>query len=158
MASSRQEYFILRNDVPIVKTNNFLRNWLRALNTDHVQKGELLVKESQPHDSSHAMYSLALDKSKKVACPSSDVAPLNEDDYEWLAGIQKSMDRYQVYAQRDKFEAIKKLQVGDKVWVCLPVNDEFQLPGSSCCHGTVQYIGPLQDHKGRWIGVELRVR
>ena len=158
MASSRQEYFILRNDVPIAKTKNFLRNWLITLNDDHVLKGELLVKETQPrpHDDSHAMYSVALDKSKKLSCSNSDVAPLDEDDYEWLVAIEKPMDRYQFYSQRGKLEAIKKLQVGDKVWVTVPVSYEFQLPGSCCCQGTVQYIGPL--YKGRWIGVELKVR
>ena len=160
MASSRQEYFILRNDVPIVKTKNFLRHLLSTQITDLVLKGELLVKEAQSHDGSHATYSLALDKSKKVQCISSDVAPLDEDDYAWLVAIQKCIDRCQVYSQRDKLEAVKKLQLGDKLWVSLPFKDgpPSQLPGSSCCQATVRYIGPLQEKPGRWVGVELKVR
>ena len=162
MARSRQEhFFILQSDVPIAKTNNFLKNWLLTLNTDHVPKGELLVKEAhQPHSDSHCMYSLAFDRSKKASCSNIDVAPLSEDDYEWLAAIQKPIDRFKVYTQRGKFEAVKKLQVGERVWVSLPVSDgaPLQLSGSSCCQATVQYIGPLQDMSGRWVGVELKVR
>ena len=162
MASSRQEYFILRNDVPIAKANNFLRNLLGTQNADHVLKGELLVKEVLPQDGSHqshAIYSLALDRNKKVSCSISDVIPLSEDDYEWLAAIRKNMDRWQVYVQGDKLESAKALKVGYNVWVSLPVGDgnTHHLPGTSCCHATVQYIGPLQDTPGRWIGVELRV-
>ena len=160
MASSKQEYFILRNDVPIAKTNNFLRNLLGTENADHVMKGELLVKEALPQYGSHAMYSLALDRNKKVSCSISDVIPLSEDDYEWLAAIRKNMDRWQVYVQGDKLESAKALKVGEKVWVSLPVGDGnlHQLPGTSCSQATVQYIGPLQDIPGRWIGVELKVR
>ena len=159
MASTTQEYFILRNDVPIAKANNFLRNLLGTRNADHVLKGELLVKEALPLDGSHqshAMYSLALDRNKKVSCSNSDVAPLSKDDYVWLAAIGKTIDRWHFYIQRDKLEAIKKLQVGEKVWVSLP--SLHHLMGTSCCLATVQYIGPLQDTPGRWIGVELKVR
>ena len=162
MASSRQEYFILRNDVPIMKNNHFFIVRFNSQNADYVLKGELLVKEAQPwpHDGSYSMYSLALDKSKEVQCSSSDVAPLDEDDYEWLVAIQKPIDRYQVYSQRDKYETVKKLQVGDKVWVSIPASDvaPLHLQGSSCCQATVRYIGPLQDMPGRWVGVELKVR
>ena len=164
MASSRQKYFILRNDIPIGKTNNFLRSWLNLQNVNHVLRGELLVKEAQSHhsnmDSNYCMYSLALDKSKKVACTNSDVAPLSEDEMEWLVAIQKLNERYSLYHQRDKFEAVKKVQVGDKVWVCVPSNDvaPLHLQGSSCCQATVQYTGPLQGQLGRWIGVALKVR
>ena len=164
MASTKQEYFILGNDVPISKTNNFFKNLLNTLNADHVLKGELLVKEALPQDSSHQshashMYSLALDRNKMVSCSNSDVAPLSEDDYEWLAAIGKTIDRWQVYIQQDKFEAVKKLQVGDNVWVSLPLGDGTppHVQGTSCCHATVQYIGPLQDTPGRWVGVELKV-
>ena len=163
MASTRQEYFILRNDVPIAKTNNFFKNLLNTLNADHVLKGELLVKEALPQDGnhqSHAIYSLALDRNTKVSCSNSDVAPLSEDDYKWLVAIGKTVDRWQFYIQQDKLETVKKLRVGDNVWVALPVGDEIphHLVGSSCCHATVQYIGPLQGTPGRWIGVELKVR
>ena len=160
MASSRQEYFILRIDVPIAKTNNLLKNWLLTLNADRVLKGELLVKEALPHDGSHAMYSLASDRSKKVSCLGSDVAPLDEDGYEWLVAIQKPIDRHQVYSRQDKLEAVKKLQLGDRVWVSLPTSDgtQYLRSGASCCGATVQYIGPLQGTPGRWIGVELKVR
>ena len=157
MASTRQEYFILRNDVPISKTNNFWKIWLSP---DHVMKGELLVKVALPQDGSyHAIYSVALGRHKVVSCSNSDVAPLSKDDYEWLAAIGKTVDRWQVYYQGDKLEAVKKLQVGDKVWVSLPLGDgtPSHLWGPSCCHVTVQYIGPLQDTPGRWIGVELKV-
>ena len=161
MASSRQEYFILRNDVPISKTNNFFRNLL----AEHFLKGELLVKEALPQDGSHQshgshMYSLALDRNKKVSCSNSDVAPLSEDDYEWLAAIGKTIDRWQVYIQRDKLNAVKAMQVGGNVWVSLPTADEIptHLAGTSCCLATVQYIGPLQDTPGRWVGVKLKVR
>ena len=160
MANSRQKYFILRADVPIAKTNNFLRNWLNPLNADHVLKGELLVKETQLHDSNHAIYSLALDKSKKVSCSSSDVAPLDEDSYEWLVAIQKPQDRYEIYTQQYKLEAVKMLKITDTVWVSVSMSDKSSstLPGSSCCLATVQYIGPIQDIPGRWIGVNLKVR
>lgn len=160
MASSRQEYFLLRNDVPVAKTNNFLKALLSTHNADCVEKGELLVKESQPYIVNHAMYSLALDKSKKVSCSIYDVVPLDEDDYEWLVAIPKPTDRYQVYTQRDKFKAVKKLQVGDRVWVTLPLSDgaPFQSSGCTCCKATVQYIGPLQGMPGRYAGVELEVR
>ena len=160
MASSRQEYFILRTDVPIGKTNNFVKNLFIALNAEFVPRGELLVKEPAPHDGSLAMYSLASDRSKKVSCNSSDVAPLDEDGYEWLVAIQKPIDRHQVYTQQDKFEAIKKLQLGDEVWVSLLVSERTQYPrsGSSCFHATVQYIGPLQGMPGRYAGVKLKVR
>ena len=160
MASSRQEYFILRTDVPIARTNNFLKNWLLTLNGDRVLRGELLVKEALPHDGSHAMYSLAWDRSKKVSCKSSDVAPLDENGYEWLVAIQKPIDRHQVYTQQDKFEAIKKLQLGDEVWVSLPTSEgtQYLWSGASCCRATVQYIGPLQGMPGRYAGVELKVR
>ena len=158
MASSRQEYFILRTDVPIGKTNNFLKNWLLTLNADHVLKGELLVKGNNPHDGSHAMYSLASDRSKKVSCINNDVAPLSKDDYEWLAAIQKPIDRFIIYTRQGKFEVVKKLQVGERVWVSLPASDGTPLLSSFCCQATVQYIGPLQDMPGRWVGVELKVR
>ena len=163
MASSRQQYFILRNDVPISKTNKFFRNLLATLHADHVLKGELLVKEALPQDGSqqsHDIYSLASDRIKKVSCSISDVAPLSEDDYEWLAAIGKTIDRWLVYIQRDKLETVKKLQVGDNMWVSIPPSDGIphHLTGTSCCHATVQYIGPLQDTPGRWVGVELKVR
>ena len=165
MASTKQEYFILRNDVPISRTNTFFKNLLMTLNADYVLKGELLVKEALPQDGSHQshashMYSLASDRNKKVSCSISDVIPLSEDDYEWLAAIGKTIDRWQVYIQGDKLEAVKKLQVDERVWVALPAGDRTppHLVGSSCCHATVQYIGPLQDTPGRWIGVELKVR
>ena len=161
MASSRQKFFILRSDVPIAKTNNFLKNWLLTINADHVLKGELLVQESQDgNHQSHAMYSLALDKTKKVSCCNSDVAPLSEVDYEWLAAIGKPVDRFQVYSQQEKLDAVKRLEVDDKVWVSLPNNDgaQFQLVGSSCCQASVRYIGPIQDMPGRWVGAELMVR
>ena len=160
MASSRQQYFILRNGVPISKTNNFFKNFLNTLNADHVLKGELLVKETLPQDGSHqshAMYSLALDRNKMVSCSNSDVAQLSEDDYEWLAAIGKAIDRWHFYIQRDKLNAVKAMQVGDNVWVSLPPDDVSELCGTSCCLATVQYIGPLQDAPGRWIGVELKV-
>ena len=160
MASSRQEYFILRNDVPIVRANNFLRNLIATQNAEHVMKGELLVKEALPQDGSHqshAMYSLALDRNKMVFCSSTDMAPLSEDDYEWLAAIRKNMDRWQVYCQGDKLESAKTLKLGGNVWVSLPGDgNPHHLQGTSC--GQVQYIGPLQDTPGRWIGVELKVR
>ena len=163
MASSRQEYFILRNDMPIAKANHFLTNLLATLHADHVTKGELLVKEALQQDGSQqsrAIYTVALNRIKTVFCSNSDVAPLSEDDYEWLAAIGKNMDRWQVYIQGDKLNAVKALQVGVKVWVDLPAGDGTtrHLPGSSCCLATVQYIGPLQDIPGRWIGVELKVR
>ena len=160
MAHSRQEYFILRNHVPIGKTNNFFKNWLSSQNADHVLQGELLVKEAQPHDGSHAMYSLALDRTKKVSCSSSDVIQLSQVDFEWLAAIGKTIDRWQVYIQQDKLEGVKKLKVDDKVWVSLPASDGKppELAGSSCCHATVKYIGPLQDTVGRWVGVETKVK
>ena len=164
MASSKQEYFILRNDVPIAKANNFLRNWLVTQNADHILKGELLVN-ALPQDGGHHshashVYSLALDRNKKVSCSNSDVAPLSEDDYEWLAAIGKAIDRWQVYIQGDRLEIVKMVQVGANVWVSLPTADEAppHLVGTCCCHATVQYIGPLQDTPGRWIGVELVVR
>ena len=162
MASSKQAYFILRNDVPIARANSFLKNLLKTLNADHVLKGELLVKEALPQDGSHhshAIYSLALDRNKMVSCSNSDVAPLSEDDYEWLAAIGKTVDCWQVYIQQDKLNVVKALQVGDNVWVTLPLGDGIphHLTGTSCCHATVQYIGPLQDTPGRWIGVELKV-
>ena len=165
MASTTQEYFILRNEVPISKTNSFLKNLLGIQNADYVLKGELLVKEALPQDGSHhshasQMYSLALDRNKKVSCINSDVAPLSEDDYEWLAAIGKAIDRWQVYIQGDRLEIVKMVQVGANVWVSLPTADEAppHLVGTCCCHATVQYIGPLQDTPGRWIGVELKVR
>ena len=160
MAHSRQEYFILRNDVPNARTNTFFKNWLRSQNADRVLQGELLVSEAQPHDGIHAMYSLALDRSKKVSCSSSDVIPLSQVDYEWLAAIGKTIDRWQVYYQQDKLEGVKKLKVDDKVWVSLPGSDgqPSELLGSSCCHATVKYIGPLQDIPGRWLGVETKVK
>ena len=160
MANSRLEYFILRSDVPIAKTNNFLKNWLLTLNADHVLKGELLLREAQPHNGSHVMYSLASDRSKKVSCASSDVAPLSEDDYEWLVAIQKPVDRFQVYSLEKKLDAVKRLKPDDKVWVSLPTSDgaSFKLVGPSCCLATVRYIGPLQGSPGRWVGVELMVR
>ena len=164
MASSRQEYFILRSDIPISKTNNFFKNLLNTLNADHVLKGELLVKEALPQDGSHQsharhMYSLASDRNNMVSCSNTDVAPLSEDDYDWLAAIGRTIDRWQVYIQGDKLESVKKLQVGEKVWVSLPTANEVppHLVGPSCCFATVQYIGPLQDTPGRWIGVELKV-
>ena len=162
MASRKQEYFILRTDVPIAKANNFLRNLLGTQNADHVLKGELLVKEVLPQDGSHqshALYSLASDRNKKVSCSIADVIPLSEDDYEWLAPIRKNMDRWQVYVQGDKLESAKTLKVGGNVWVSLPVGDgnPHHLQGTSCCQATVQYIGPLQDTPGRWVGVELKV-
>ena len=163
MASSKQEYFILRNDMPIAKANNFLKNLLGTQNADHVLKGELLVKEALPQDSNHqihAMYSLALDRNKKVSCSINDVISLSEDDYDWLVAIGKTIDRWQFYILQDKFETLKKLQVGEKAWVSLPAGDgtPHHLSGSSCCLATVQYIGPLQGTPGRWIGVELKVR
>ena len=163
MASTKHEYFILPYDVPIARINNFWRNLLGTQNADHVMKGELLVKEVLPQDSSHqshAIYSLALDRNKKVSCSISDVIPLSEDDYKWLAAIRKNIDRWQVYVQGDKLESAKALKVGDKVWVSLPAGDGnlHHLPGNSCCHATVQYIGPLQNTPGRWVGVELKVR
>ena len=163
MASSRQQYFILRNDVPISKTNNFYRNLLANLHTDHVLKGELLVMKALPQDGSHqshAIYRLALDRNKMVSCSNSDVAPLSEDDYEWLVAIGKAIDHWQFYTLQDKLETIKALQVGDKVWVSIPADDGAlpHLVGTSCCQATVQYIGPLQDTPGQWVGVELKVR
>ena len=160
MASLRQEYFILRDTVPIGKTNNFFKNWLSSQNADCVLQGELLVKEAQPHDGGHAMYSLALDRAKKVSCSNSDVIPISEVDYEWLAAIGKTTDRWKIYTQRDRFEAVKKVQVNERVWVSLPGSNEKPsgLPGSSCCHATVRYIGPLQDIPGRWVGVETKVK
>ena len=160
MANSRQEYFILRSDVPIARTNNFFKSWLSSQNADRVLQGELLVREAQPHDGSHAMYSLALDRSKKVSCSISDVIPLSQDDFEWLAAIGKAIDRWKIYIQRDKFEAVKKLQVDERVWVSLLASDEkpSELSGSSCCHATVKYIGPLQGMPGRWAGVETKVK
>ena len=161
MASSRQEYFILRSDVPIAKANNFWRNVLGI--GEHVLKGELLVKEALPQDGSHqshAIYSLALDRNTKVSCSDNDVTPLSEDDYEWLVAIGKAIDRWHFYILQDKLEAVKKLRVGERVWIVLPVGNAMphHLAGSSCSHATVQYIGPLQDIPGRWIGVELKVR
>ena len=165
MASSKQEYFILRNDVPIARANSFLKKLLNTLNADYVLKGELLVKEALPQDGSHhshAIYSLALDRNKMVSCSNSDVAPLSEDDYEWLAAIGKTIDRWQVYIQQDKLNVVKALKVGERVWVVVEVSVGdgilHHLTGTSCCHATVQYIGPLQDTPGRWIGVELKVR
>ena len=160
MAHSRLEYFIIRNDVPIARTNNFLKNLLLALNADYVLKGELLLKEAQPQDGSHAMYSLASDRSKKVSCSSSDVIPLSQTDFQWLAAIGKAIDRWKIYIQQDRFEAVKKLKVDEKVWVFLPASDEKppELQGSSCCHATVKYIGPLQGMPGRWVGVETKVK
>ena len=160
MAHSGQEYFILRSDVPIARTNNFFKNLLRAQTAEHVLQGELLVKEAQPHDGSHAMYSLALDRSKKVSCSNSDVIPLSQVDFEWLAAIGKAIDCWKIYIQRDKFEAVKKVQVDERVWVCLPASDgkPSELLGSSCCYATVKYVGPLQDTVGRWFGMELKVR
>ena len=166
MASTKQEYFILRNDMPIAKTStitkNFWKQWRGSQNADHVLKGELLVKEALPQDSSHqshAIYRVALNRRIKVSCSSTDVAPLSEEDYEWLAAIGKTMDRWQVYIQGDKLETVKKLQVGEIVWVSLSTDDVItpDLTASSCCHATVRYIGPLQDTPGRWIGVELKV-
>ena len=159
MASSRQEYFILRSDVPIAKANNFWRNLLGTQNAEHVMKGELLVKEPLPQESSHhshAIYSLASNRHKQMSCSDTDVIPLSEDDYEWLAAIRKNMGRWRVYIQGDKLESAKALKVGNSVWVSLPIGD-FDL-SPSFCHATVQYIGPLQDTPGRWIGVELKVR
>ena len=163
MASSRQEYFILRNDMPIAKANHFLTNLLAALHADHVTKGELLVKEALQQDGSqqsHDIYTVALNRIKTVSCSNSDVAPLSEDDYEWLAAIGKNMDRWQVYIQGDKLNTVKALQVGDKMWVSITAGDGNppHLPGTFCCHATVQYIGLLRDTPGRWIGVELKVR
>ena len=165
MASSKQEYFILRNDVPIAKISNFFKNLLNTLNADRALKGELLVKEALPQDGSHHshashMYSLALDRNKMVSCSNSDVAPLSEDDYKWLAAIGKVIDRWQVYIQRDKLNAVKAMQVGDNVWVSLPLADGIphSLSGTSCCQATVQYIGPLQDTPGQLVGVTLKVR
>ena len=163
MASSKQEYFILRNDVPIVKVNSFLRNLLGTQNTDHVLKGELLVKEVLPQDGSHqshAMYSLASDRNKKVSCSNSDVISLSEDDYEWLAAIGNTIDHWHFYRLQNKLEAVKKLRVGEKVWVDPLVGNEMphHWPGTYlCCQATVQYIGPLQNTPGRWVGVELKV-
>ena len=163
MASSRQEYFILRNDVPIERTNNFWRYLLGAKNADHVLKGELLVKEALPQDGNHhsyALYSLALDRNKTVSCSNTDVIPLSEDDYEWLAAIGKAIYRWQVYVQGDKLESAKALKVGDNVWVSIPLGDGTlpHLAGTSCCYATAEYIGPLQGTPGRWVGVELKVR
>ena len=160
MASSRQEYFILRNDVPIGRTNTFLKNLLLVRTAEHALQGELLVREAQPHDGSHAMYSLALDRSKKVSCSNSDVIPLSQVDFEWLAAIGKAIDRWKIFIQRDRFEAVKKLQVCDRVWVSIPASDGTppELAGSSCCNATVMYIGPLQETAGRWVGVETKVK
>ena len=171
MASSKHEYFILLNDMQ-AKASHFsvfnlyriaMRNLLGIQNADCVMKGELLVKEALPQDGnhqSHAIYSVALNTFWKVSCSNSDVAPLSEVDYEWLAAIKVTIDRWQVYSQRDKLNAVKALQVGDNVWVSLPVGDgtPHHLPSTSCCFATVQYIGPLQGTPGRWIGVELKVR
>ena len=160
MAHSGQEYFILRNDVPIARTNNFFKNWLLTQTAEHVLQGELLVKEAQPQDGSHAVYSVALDRSKKVSCSNSDVIPISQVDYEWLAAIGKAIDRWKIYIQRVKFEAVKKMQVDERVWVRLAASDRnpSELPGCYHCPATVKYIGPLQDTVGQWFGVELKVR
>ena len=160
MTSSQQEYLLLLNDVPIANTNNVLRNWLNSLNAGHVVKGKLLVKNVQLYDGSYAVYSLASDRNMEVTCSSKDVAPLCEDEYEWLVAIEKPIDRHQVYIQRDKFDAVKKLQVGIKVLVSLQVQAgaTLELPICSSRQATVQYIGPVQDKPGRWIEVELEVK
>ena len=159
MASLRQEYFILRSDIPIAKANNLFKKLLNTQNADHVRKGELLMKKSQSDGSGRSMYSLPLDKSKMVSCGSSDVVPISEEDFEWLVAIKSTMDRHQVYVQRDKFEAVKKMKVGDKVWVSLPISGgtSSTLPAPSCCQGTVRYIGPIKGMPGRHAGVELKV-
>lgn len=156
MASSRQEYFILRSDIPISKANKKLLN---TQNADHVLKGELLVKHSKSVGSGRSMYSLPLDKSKIVSCSSSDVVPISEEDFAWLVAIKSTTDRHQVYTQQDKFKAVKKMKVGDKVWVSLPISDgtSSMLPASSCCQGIVRYIGPIKGMPGRRAGVELKV-
>ncbi len=159
MASSRQEYFILRSDIPIKKANNLFKKLLNAQDADHVPKGELLKKEPQSTGGERSMYSLPLDKSKMVSCGSSDVVPISEEDFDWLVAIKSTKDRHQVYTQRDKFKAVKKMKLGDKVWVSLPISDgaSSMLPAPSCCQGTVRYIGPIKGMPGRRAGVELKV-
>lgn len=158
MASSTEKYFILRNDVPLVKSSGFFKGFLSTQNADHVLKGELVVKELQPCEGSSLMYGLAFDSTKKVSCNNYEVAPLTEDDYDWLVAVKNPTDRDRLFNQRDKFRAVKNLQPGDGVWVSLPVRNDDNPSLSTCCHATVRYIGPLPDKPGRYIGVELKVR
>ena len=164
MASTTQEYFILRNDLPIARTNNFFKNLLNTLNADHVLKGELLVKEALPQDGSHqshAMYSLALDRNKMVSCSNSDVAPLSEDDYEWLAAIGKTVDRWQVYIQGDKLETVKKLQVGEIVRVTITAGDGTPPPFGGYLllprNCAVHWTSPRHTRTMDWSGTEGKI-
>ena len=106
-------------------------------------------------------YHLAEDPSRRVKCEAHDVEHLTINDYEWLLPINQPKDRYEFYNQKEKYNTVTTLAVGDRVWVFDPEKGhQVAQSGSKSkfCSATVKYTGPVPEKQGNYFGLELEVK
>ena len=161
------ECYIANRDIPLVKDDG-QGNWVKekALgmfrglspgSSGRVLKGELIAVGG--YTSKGTIHgTMASDHSKKIECPKDNVSSLTETEYQLLSPIKMPGERWDLFDNKKKMQIIQGLKSDNRVWVSIPVN-EGSMPAadSNCLHGTIRYIGPLQEEIGTYFGIELDV-
>lgn len=116
-----------------------------------VLRGEILVavpEENQPYDSHKIALTGVERKSIRLECPTSEIARVSHEEADLLLGISSAIERYEIYLERNRLEAGKKIKEATKVYVKVK-----GLPKD--VPGVVWYKGPLPTASGTMFGVEL---
>ena len=85
-----------------------------------------------------------------------DVAPLQENEYEYLQAIEEPAVRLQEYLRPDKTKKMKlDLVVGDVVMFKMKVRPDAT--SFIFIKGAIRYIGLIQERMGTHFGIEIQV-
>ena len=154
MGESDRKYILLCDRVGENIERNILSLGLSTKNVPiQVLKGEILValpEENQPHDSHKVALTGVERKSVRLECPTSELARVSHEEADLLLGISSALERHNIFHERNRLDAGKKIQETTKVYVKVK-----GLPRD--VPGVVWYKGPLPTASGTMFGVELTV-
>ena len=157
MAKDNEQYYILLKEAyGEKKGKGFGKSTFRKEEKKFVSlvSGEILVKHKEQLKE-RTMSMLRLSPFEKpsvlVECMEKDVARLDNEETNLLLPLSSMTKRLEVFQNRERLEAAKKIVVGSPVWVNVSTtkNSEYK--------GVVKYAGPLPGSNGTWFGVELVV-
>lgn len=162
---------ILIRDVEGMKTPSGIGGKVKGLVKDllyqggsekvHVLRGELVFPQELHEggvgvgggDQKRRSYYVLHEPHITAFCNAQEIAPLSENDYQLLAGVQSRENRYQLFLN-DGLEWGSQLKVDNHVTVTLPSPNLSVTPSAVAA---VRYVGPLPDQHGIQFGVEILV-
>ena len=116
----------------------------------HVLRGELVIVNQSSSSESKHYYQLYRDPNVYVDCTIEDIAPLNQQEFLLMEGIEKPADRVEVFND-EKLDWGSTLKKGSRVYVIL--NSTV----TQYARAVVHYKGVIRNVPGIRFGMEILV-